>query len=64
MWRSKHRIEACLKCGGLESKFGRGPGTRDRSGTGWSHLCLWCKRGVCFSKYLAGHIDSRIAVSK
>jgi hypothetical protein len=28
-----------LKCGGLESKFGRGPRTRDRSGTGWSRLC-------------------------
>jgi hypothetical protein len=52
-----------LKCGGLESKFGRGPGTRDRSGTGWSRLYLGCKRGVCFSGYSAGHIDSRIAVS-
>jgi hypothetical protein len=37
-----------LKCGGLESKFGRGPGTHDKSGTGWSHLCLGCKRGMCF----------------
>jgi hypothetical protein len=26
-----------LKCGGLESKFGRGPGTRDRSGAGWPY---------------------------
>jgi hypothetical protein len=52
-----------LKCGGLESKFGRGPKTRDKSGTGWSRLCLGCKRGVCFSGYPAGHINSRIAVS-
>jgi hypothetical protein len=28
-----------LKGGGLESKFGRGPGTCDRSGASWSHLC-------------------------
>jgi hypothetical protein len=37
-----------LKCGGLESNFGRGPRTHDRSGTGWSRLCLGCKRGVYF----------------
>ena len=37
-----------LKCGGLESKFGRGPGPCDRSGMGWSCLCLGYKRGVCF----------------
>jgi hypothetical protein len=47
-----------LKCGGLESKFGRGPGTRDRSGTVWSHLCLAYKRNMSFSGYPAGHIDS------
>jgi hypothetical protein len=52
-----------LKCGGLESKFGRGPGTHDRSGTGWSRSCLGCERGVCFSRYLAGHIGLWIAVS-
>jgi hypothetical protein len=40
-------LRSGLKCG-LESKFGRGPGTRDRSGTGWSRLCLGCRRGVCF----------------
>ena len=28
-----------LNCGGMESKFGRGPRPRDRSGMGWSHLC-------------------------
>ena len=37
-----------LKCGGSESKFGWGPGSRDRSGMGWSCLCLGYKRGVCF----------------
>jgi hypothetical protein len=37
-----------LKCGGLESKFGWRPGPLDRSGTGWSSLCLGYKRGVCF----------------
>jgi hypothetical protein len=52
-----------LKCGDLESKFGRGPRTLDRSGAGWSRLCLGCKWGVCFSGYPAGHIDSWIAVS-
>jgi hypothetical protein len=52
-----------LKCGGLESKFGRGPGTRDRSGMGWSRSCLGCERDVCFSGYPVGHIDSRIIVS-
>jgi hypothetical protein len=52
-----------LKCGGLEFKFGRRPGTRDRSETGWSRSCLGCERDVCFSGYPAGHIDSQIAVS-
>ena len=37
-----------LKCGDLESNFGRGPGPYDRSGMGWSCLCLGYKRGVCF----------------
>jgi hypothetical protein len=56
-------LRSGLKCGGLESKFGWGPGTLDRSGTGWSRLCLGYERGVCFSWYPVGHIDSRIAVS-
>ena len=42
-----------LKCGGLESKIGRGPRPRDRSGMGWSCLCLGYK-GACVSGYLAG----------
>ena len=37
-----------LRCGGLESKFGRGPGPRDKSGIGWSCLCLGYKQDVCF----------------
>ena len=37
-----------LKYGGLESKFGRGPRPLDRSGKGWSCLCLGYKQGVCF----------------
>ena len=36
------------KCGGLESKFGWGPGPVDRSEMGWSCLCLGYKRGMCF----------------
>jgi hypothetical protein len=56
-------LRSGLKCGGLESKFGQGPGTRDRSEMDWSHLCLECKRDVCFLGYPAGHIDSRITIS-
>ena len=37
-----------LRCGGLESKFGRGPGPLDRRVVGWSCLCLGYKRDVCF----------------
>ena len=37
-----------LRSGGLESKFGRGPGPLDRRVVGWSCLCLGYKRGVCF----------------
>ena len=36
-----------LKCGGLESKFGRGSRPLDRSGVGWSFVPGY-KRGVCF----------------
>ena len=37
-----------LRSGGLESKFGRGPGPYDRRVLGWSCLCLGYKRGMCF----------------
>jgi hypothetical protein len=36
------------RIGGLESKFGRGPGALDRRRMGWSCLCLGHRRGVCF----------------
>ena len=42
-----------LKCGGLESKFEQEPRPYDRSGVGWSCLCLGYK-GVCVLGYLAG----------
>ena len=41
-------LRSGLKCGGLESKFGWGLGPCDRSGMGWSRLCLGYKRGMCF----------------
>ena len=37
-----------LRCGTLESKFGRGPVSLDRRAMGWSCLCLGYKWGVCF----------------
>ena len=37
-----------LRCGGLESKFGRRPGSLDRRVVSWSCLWLRYKRGVCF----------------
>ena len=37
-----------IRSGGLESKFGWGPGPLDRRVVGWSCLCLGYKRGVCF----------------
>ena len=37
-----------LRSGGLESKFGWGPGPRDRRVMGWSYLYLGYKWGVCF----------------
>ena len=47
-WRSKHHTESGLRCGGLESKFGRGLGPLDRRVVGWFCLCLGYKQGVCF----------------
>ena len=46
-----------LRCGGLESKFGQGPGPLDRRVMGLSCLCLGTS-GACVSGYPAGHIDS------
>ena len=48
-----------LMCGGLESKFGRGP--RPLTGELWvGPACAYGISGACVSGYLAGHIDSRI----
>ena len=41
-----------LRSGGLKSKFGWGPGPRDRSGMGWSCLCLGTN-GACVLGYPA-----------
>ena len=41
-------LSSGLKSGGLESKFGWGPGPLDRRVVGWSSLCLGNKQGVCF----------------
>ena len=42
-----------LKCGGLESKFGWGPGPV--TGVEWVGLvCAWSTNGACVSRYLAG----------
>jgi hypothetical protein len=50
------------KCGGLESKFRQGPGPLDRSGIGWSCLCLGYKWGVCFGGTQLRYIGSWIAI--
>ena len=42
-----------LRCGGLEFKFGRGPGPLDRRVVGWPYLCLGYKWDMCFG-YPAG----------
>ena len=47
-WKSLHRTESGTRSGGLESKFGRGPGPHDRRVVGWFCVCLGFKRGVCF----------------
>ena len=49
-----------LRCGGLESKFGRGPGPLDRRVKGFGPAYAWGTSGACISGYPARHIDSRI----
>ena len=44
-----------LRCGGLESKFGRRPGPLDRRVMGWSYLCVGYKRGMCFGVPIWAH---------
>ena len=46
-----------LRCGGLESKFGWGPGPL--IGEWWvGPACAWGISRACVLGYLAGHIDS------
>ena len=55
-------LRSGLKCGGLESKFGRGPGPRDRNGMGWS-VYAQGSTGHVFRDTQLGYIGSRIAIS-
>ena len=47
-----------LRSGGLESKFGRGPGHPGHESDGLVLLVLGVQAGRVFSGYLAGGIDS------
>jgi hypothetical protein len=47
-WRSKHRIEAGPQVWGLGVQVWTGTWTHDRSGTGWSHLCLGASEACVF----------------
>ena len=50
-------LSSGLRCGGLESLFGRGP--RPLKGEWWvGPACAWGTSGTCVSGYPAGHIDS------
>ena len=49
-----------LRSGGLESKFGRGPGHPGQEGDGLVLLVPGVQAGCVFSGYPAGGIDSRI----
>ena len=50
-----------LRGGGLESKFGRGPGHPGQESDGLVLLVPGVQAGRVFSGHPAGHIDSRIA---
>ena len=50
-----------LGCGGMESKFGRGPGHPRQESGGLVLLVPGVQAGHVFSGHPAGHIDSRIA---
>ena len=52
-----------LRSGGLEYKFGWGPGHHDRSGMGWSLFLPGVQTGRVFRGTQLGYIDSRIIVS-
>ena len=50
-----------LRRGGLESKFGQGPGHLGQESDGLVLLVPWVQAGCVFLGYPAGDIDSRIA---
>ena len=50
-----------LRSGGLESKFGRGPGHPGQESDGLVLLVPGVQAGCVFLEHPAGHIDSRIA---
>ena len=50
-----------LRSGGLESKFGRGPGHLGQESDGLVLLVPGVQAGHVFLGHPAGHIDSRIA---
>ena len=55
-------LRSGLKCGGLESNFGRGPGPRDE----WNRLVLFVpgvQIGCVFRGTQLGYIGSRIIIS-
>ena len=58
---STGRVAATLRSGGLESKFGRGPGHPGQDSDGLVLLVLGVQAGHVSSGHPAGHIDSRIA---
>ena len=47
-WKSKHHIKTGSQVWGLGVQVSTGTWTPDRSGMGWSCLCLGYKQGVCF----------------
>ena len=51
-----------LRCGGLESKFGRGPGPLDRRVVGWVLLVPGVQAGRVFQGTQLGYTGSQIAV--
>ena len=56
-WRSLHRMSLGLRGGGLESKFGRGPGHPGQESGGLVLLVPRVQAGRVSSGHPAGHID-------
>ena len=55
---STGRVAATLRSGGLESKFGRGPGHPGQEGNGLVLLVPRVQAGRVFLGHPAGHIGS------